>query len=360
MTLLELTCFDVEGTPTEMGVSLGVEARDRIEAMIARRLEAAAAYFSERGQGSVEEMITRGAASLERLEAWDHKGWEEFVATAKGADVQAELLHAAANYTDMRDLVCCRASAVDDDEGCTSMAIPSNRTKSGAVLIAQTWDLHPLDLDSVVAVHRLPDAQPETWSVTIAGGPTLIGMNAHGVWVGTTNIKIDCLHDGVGYLNLLHRAIRCRSREDAALRIQSAPRSAAHTYLLADAGGAIELECSAVATVRRDMRTEPLIRTNHCLDERFAAAQAEASSDSSLSRFQRATDVLSRHDVGIEMVRKLLSDREDEALSINRYIEDGESTVTNACLIGCPERRRLEACRGPADRGEWVHLGFCS
>ena len=356
--MLDLTCFDVEGTPAQMGESLGVAARERIEAMIARRLEAATGYFAERSKGSIDELIRHGEESLKCLENWDIKGWEEFVATARGADVAPEVLHAAANYTDMRDLVCCRAVVGNEDEGCTSVAVPGNRARSGMVLVGQTWDLHPLDVDSVIAVHRLPDDQPETWSVTIAGGPTLIGMNEHGVWVGTTNIKIDGVQSGVGYLNVLHRAIRCRAREDAALRVQSAPRSAAHTFLVADAGGAIELECSALTTVRREMTSEPLVRTNHCLDERHLTTEAEAPSASSQARFTRAGELLGRHDVDEDLIRTLMTDREDGVESINRWPEDGESTATNACVIGCPERRRLEACRGPADRGQWEHLGF--
>ncbi|MCH2143109.1 MAG: C45 family peptidase [Phycisphaerales bacterium] len=355
---LELTCFDVEGTPTQMGEALGVAARDRIEAMIARRLEVAHDFFKEQGQGAVEDLLRHGAASLDCLESWDFKGWEEFVATAKGADVAPEVLHAAANYTDMRDLVCCRPINNPADEGCTSVAVPGNRTKSGMVLVGQTWDLHLLDLETVVAVHRLPAEQPETWSVTVAGGPTLIGMNEHGLWVGTTNIQIDGVQDGVGYLNVLHRAIRCRAREDAALRVQSAPRSAAHTFLVADAGGAIELECSALTTVRREMRSEPMVRTNHCLDARHIPSEAEQPTPSSLARFARATDLLGRHDVDEDMIRVLMTDRDDGVDSINRWPEDGEQTATNACLIGCPDRRRLEACRGSADRGQWEHLGF--
>ena len=61
--------------------------------------------------------------------------------------------------------------------------------------------------DEVVAVHRIPDIGPETWSVTIAGAPTLIGMNVHGVWTGTTNIKVQGGRPGIGYMSLLHRAI---------------------------------------------------------------------------------------------------------------------------------------------------------
>ncbi|MEA1619090.1 hypothetical protein SOQ14_09185 [Erythrobacter sp. T5W1-R] len=53
----------------------------------------------------------------------------------------------------------------------------------------QTWDLNGPDVDYVIALHRLPDDGPETWTVTCAGCQTLMGMNAHGLAVGTTNLK---------------------------------------------------------------------------------------------------------------------------------------------------------------------------
>ena len=55
---------------------------------------------------------------------------------------------------------------------------------------------------------------------------------------------------------------------------------------------------------------------------------------------------------------RLMIDRAGGVQAINRYPEDGESTATNACMIGVPASLRFEACRGPADRGEWVHLRF--
>jgi hypothetical protein len=53
-----------------------------------------------------------------------------------------------------------------------------------------------------------------------------------------------------------------------------------------------------------------------------------------------------------------MRDRSDGVDSINRYTEDEQGTTTNACIIAVPERLELWACRGPADRGQWVQLPF--
>jgi hypothetical protein len=353
MSTLELPCIEVSGTPSELGETLGGSLRVEIAAMIDRRMQAAEGYFAERGVGSVSAMTDAASACLGVLEEWDGVGFEEHQATAKGSGVDAAVLYAAANYSDLRDIVC-----IDHDEGCTSIAIPPARSRDGRVTVGQTWDLHPLDVDSIVAVHRLPQDSPETWSVTVAGAPTLIGMNQFGLWTGTTNIKISGVRTGVCYMSLLHRAIRCHDREEAASIIQRAPRAAAHTFLLADAGGAIELECAASTSVRRDLGDAAIVRTNHCFGGPHSDAEAEPPSPSSLARSARAEGLMDRADLDVEAVRRLMIDRDGGVLAINRYPEDGEPTATNACMIGVPAATHLEACRGPADRGQWVRLPF--
>ena len=353
MSLLELPCIKVRGSSEDLGSGIGTALQDEIVAMIDRRTRAAEAYFELRERGSIDEMIAVGGACLEVLSEWDPDGHIEHIATALAAGVDASTLYAAANYSDMRDLVSMPASG-KGDEGCTSIAVPGSKSVDGEITVGQTWDLNPLDVDSVVAVHRIPNNGPETWSVTVAGAPTLIGMNVHGIWTGTTNIRVADTQIGVGYMSLLHRAIRCYDREEAASVIQHAPRAAAHTYLLADAGGAIELECTATTTKRRDVSREPLVRTNHCIQP----IDAEPPSASSLQRLERATALVGEPRLSVESIRRLMQDREDGVDSICRYEQDGEPTATNACVIGQPASRRFEACRGPADRGQWIQLHF--
>jgi isopenicillin-N N-acyltransferase-like protein len=218
--------------------------------------------------------------------------------------------------------------------------------------------LNPTDLDFVVAVHRRPTTGPETWSVTVAGALSLTGMSAHGVAVGTTNIKTRRSRVGVGYLSLLHRAIRSGSAAEARELVRSAPRAAAHTYWLADATGALELECDPDNVIERRADTAPLARTNHCMADVMRGAEGEPPTASSQKRLARAEQQLRAGSQDVESLRVLMRDRSDGVDSINRYTEDAQGTTTNACLIAVPATRELWACRGPADRGAWVRLAF--
>jgi hypothetical protein len=342
-----------------MGRAHGEALRERIRAFVDQRTRALSRYFAERGQTArIAEFEAAGRACLAAAERWDAEGTAEHRGIAEGSGVEAAALYAAANMTDVRDVLLLPSAA--DREGCTSLLVPAEKTASGRLLAAQTWDLNPDDLDYVVAIHRLPETGPETWAITCAGALSLVGMNADGVAVGTTNIKTYASRPGVGYLSILHRALRSRSRGEALTALRAAPRAAAHTYWVADASGANELETDPDAIVERELAAEAIVQTNHCQAPELAKREGEAASSSSRRRLARARALLGPNDLDFEKTRALFADRADGVDSINRRPEDQQGTTTNACVVCVPETRELWACRGPADRGRWVELRFAS
>lgn len=353
--LLTLPQIHARGTPAELGRAQGEQLKPLIGAFVAQRLRAAKVYLHERGIRDEQTFRDLGRRCLEALKSWDHDGWVEHMALAEAAGIDAVDLYTTGNMTDIRDILAL--PAVADAEGCTTALVPGSHTADGAVIAAQTWDLNPTDLDFVVAVHRQPSSGPETWSVTCAGCPSLVGMNAHGVAVGTTNIKTRGSRVGIPYLSLLHKAIRCADRASALATIITAPRAAAHTYWSADAGGVDDIECTATSHVQR-RGDRPLTRTNHCQDAAHARIEGEAATASSKARLARVTGWLAGGGQTVDSLKRLFADRSDGVDSINRFAEDQQGTSTNACLVAIPARRELHACRGSSDRGEWVRLTF--
>lgn len=358
MSQMLLPIVECAGDARSLGNQQGEQLRERIAAFIEQRLTAFAAYSGERGGPSVAQFLDAGASCLRVFERWDPEGAAESAGIAEAAGVTAEALYASTNMTDVRDVLLLPSSKTD--EGCTSLLVPPALSRSGQVIVGQTWDLNPTDLDFVVAVHRRPTNGPETWSVTCAGALSLTGMSGAGIAVGTTNIKTKRSRVGVGYLSLLHRSIRAPSAAHARELVRGAPRAAAHTFWLADAEGATELECDPDTVVERRADTQPLARTNHCLSNVMREAEGEAASASSQKRLARAEQTLAQGGLDVERLQALMRDRSDGVDSINRYTEDEQGTTTNACLIAIPATLELWACRGPADRGQWRQLTFGS
>lgn len=357
LPMLELPTVEVRGTPETMGHAYGEALRAPIGAFVAQRMDAARAYLAERGRRDLDAFLAIGRRCLAVLERWDHEGWREHHATAAGAGVDAAELYTAGNMTDVRDVLLLPAPAAER-EGCSAVLLPPALTAGGALIAAQTWDLNPGDLDHVVAVHRRPAAGPATWSVTCVGCPSLIGMNEHGLAVGTTNIKTRGSRAGIPYLSLLHRAIRCRDVAEAGAVIEGAPRAAAHTFWAADASGAALWETTAQDTVRTGLARAPVVQTNHCQVPAHQALEGEPPTASSHARLRRLGQLAGAGGHDLASLQRLFADRSDGVDSINRFAEDGQGTSTNACLVAIPARRELHACRGSADRGRWVRLGF--
>jgi len=354
--LLELPLVDVAGTPAQMGEGHGAALRDLVRAFVPMRLHAARDWGAPFGV-DVADVLRAALACLDVHSRWDPAGAAEHHGIARGAGVDPVELYAAANMTDVRDVVAFSAPVGADREGCSVLLLPAAITASGRVIAAQTWDLNPQDLDHVVAVRRRPDSGRATWSVTCSGCLSLVGINDAGVAVGTTNIKVRGSQPGVAYLGVLHRMLACASAAEAARVCEGAPRAAAHTYWAADSDGFVEWEATAWSAARRDDAAGPLWRTNHCLDLRHQAAEAEPPSPSSRARLARlAAASRRRHDVA--SLQALFADRSDGVDSINRLPEDGQGTATNSVAVCLPSERALWACRGPADRGLWVRLGF--
>jgi isopenicillin-N N-acyltransferase-like protein len=352
-----LRLVTTRGSARELGRAHGEALRSEIQSFIQGRTLALAAYAEKRGTSDVSRFHALGAKCLAVAERWDPAGAAEHRGIAEGADVDADLLYAIANLSDLRDVLLL-GSASADSEGCSALILPKSHTKGGHVIAAQTWDLGPRDLDFVVAIERIPDNGPRTLSVTCAGCLTLIGMNEHGLALGTTNIKVKGSRPGVGYLSILHRMIQEVSVEAAGAVLESAPRAAAHTYWLASEDRAVEWECGPDHAISRTLGAEPLVRTNHCLAEPMTRIEGEPPTSSSLARRARVTTLLAGGIHDVASLQAIFSDRSDGLDSISRFPEDGQPTATNAVVVCLPGERKLFACRGPAQRGEFRELSF--
>lgn len=356
-SLLTLPQYTFRGSVQQIGLAHGAELRTQIRDFIPMRFDATMAYLSALGHSDVAPLVEVGRKCLGAYALWDPAGHAEHMAIAAGAGVDAVELYTAANMTDMRDVLALGGGLPADAEGCTAVLIPPAFARDGHAMAAQTWDLNPQDIDYVVAIHRLPDGAPATWSVTCSGCLSLVGMNEHGLAVGTTNIKTHGSRVGVGYMGILHRMLGARTFEEAANVCETAPRAAAHTYWLASPERLMEWETTAWSAVRREATDAPTGRTNHCLVEAHVAKQGEPATPSSSARLSRVSDRLradSPHDVA--SLRALFADRSDGVDSINRFAEDDQGTATDSCVIAIPATGTLWACRGSADRGAWVEL----
>lgn len=263
---------------------------------------------------------------------------------------------ALGGLTDLRDVLAW-GGQLEAFGGCTGFLVPAHRMHEGGLRIGQNWDLGTDNQPFVVAVHRQPLGAPATWCVTTVGCLSLMGINEHGLAVGTTNLRTLDARAGVPYLNLIHRALTASQVGDAIQGIEAAQRAGAHSYFLADARGqAAVLECTATLSALRPLGRACEVQTNHCQASAHAALEGDTPRASSEARLARIGALLAGDEpLDDASLRGFLGDRQGGTLAINRDDFDGIST--NAAMLAAPEAGWLEVCHGAPDRGGWFAFG---
>lgn len=354
---MRLPLVELEGTPRVMGEQFGEAARGETHELFDRRLRAAMEFARVYARRDVvaDQVLAVARRSLPIAERYDPTGYQEFMGIARGAAMSPERLYLTQGLTDLRDVLAFGGPA--DAEGCSSFIATGERTAAGQPLLGQTWDLLTDNMPYVRLVHRTPtDGAPQTWSLTLTGCLSLIGINSEGLAVGTTNLRTTDARPGVQYLSILHRALRSRTFGEAMSAVRDAPRAAGHYYYLADAdGNAAGLECSAERCVAFSPQKGLLIRCNHALAGEIAARQAPVLTDSTACRHDRLTHLLESHAAPLDAadVRRFFADHEGDDEALCRHHTPPVGISTNACVIMSPETREIHACRGQAHVGDW-------
>lgn len=361
-----LDVIELAGTPRHMGEAFGEVCRTQAHELYERRLHAAIAYARVHAQREFDDqrVLELARQCLPISERYDPVGFEEFLGIARGANLAAEQLFVTQGLTDLRDVLAFSdvadpaAAMVPEDpdaEGCSAFIVAPDRARDGHLLAGQTWDLATDNMPYVRLVHRRPDDAPETVSLTLTGCLTLIGLNSEGVAVGNTNLRTRDARLGLQYLSILHRALRCRTLDEAVPTIADAPRSAAHFYYLAEAGRAVGLECSAARCERFDVDRGVFVHCNHALTDTIAAIEAPIASDSTAFRQRQLSDLLESHKASIDVkdVTAAMSDRTGGDQAVCRYRTGPFDISTNAAVVMSPADGEMHACRAQPDRGQW-------
>jgi isopenicillin-N N-acyltransferase-like protein len=349
----------LEGTPAQLGEAFGESCRAPIAELYALRLENALAQALRYGgrTSSEAELLALSRACLDASARFDPDGTEELRGIARGAGLSPERVLAMNGLTDLRDALAW-GGPLEAAGGCTAFVVQRDRSADGRLWVGQSWDLGTDNQPYVVAVHRQPLAGPETWCVTTVGCLSLMGMNAEGVAIGTTNLRTVDAGPGVPYLGVIHRALNESSAVAAAALVARAPRAGGHAYTVVDRyGDAFAVECTARYSRTFAIRGGFHVHTNHCQVPAHQTLEADIPYDSSRARLARMQQLLAGAS-GIDgpFLEACLADRANGKLAICR--DDFEGISTNAALVLSPETPRLRVCHGQPSKAPWLELSF--
>jgi isopenicillin-N N-acyltransferase-like protein len=368
----QLPIVDLAGKPRAMGEAFGEQFRAEINTFYRLRTVNALAQAQQFGGRRVgeRELLSVAAQSLSVSESYDPDGFAELSGVARAANLSVEQVFAMNGLTDLRDVLAWStavpgfgaAASGRGVDGCTSIVLAGDVTDGGAPLAGQTWDLATDNMPFVVAVHRRPKDAPETWALTTVGCLSLIGLNAEGLAIGTTNLRTRDARPGICYLSIIHRALSLRSFDAALAAIDVRHRAAAHYYWLASRDGRVAgVECTATRAVRVDVSRGAYVHTNHVLDPESAKLEGNPPKpgESTVLRAARLEAIVeerarARRGWSLDDLRVAFADHANGEGAICRHDYAGVSS--NGAVVIDPTRPAIWASRGTPCVATWVDL----
>lgn len=354
-----------EGTPTQMGQAFGEQCREQIAELYDLRMRNAIEQAASYGGRIVHEglLIEVARRCLPIVQAYHPDGFEELAGIALGADLSLEKIWAMNALTDLRDMVGFGdlAAMKGEGEGCSSFIVQEDLTNPGPPLCGQTWDLAPDNMPYIRVVLRKPEHGPATTCLTLVGCLSLIGMNDAGIAIGTTNVRTTDSGLGVGYLDIIHKALSAPDLATAAGAITEAPRAGAHYYFLLDSQGkGRAIECTAKRHVELEVRRGHYVHCNHLLfgsNQEVEVTTSPVTKPSTRHRHERLSTLIqtAKKPLAVDGMKRFLSDHErGESQCICRH--DVDDMSTNGAVIMAPRDGLFWAVHRQPCLGEWVRL----
>jgi isopenicillin-N N-acyltransferase like protein len=361
----KLRVIELYGTPKAMGEGFGEVCRAQIQEFYHLRVLNALTQAKQYGGRKVDEGVLLEVArrSLSVSESYHPEGFAELVGIARAAHLSVEQAFAMNGLTDLRDVLAYWSGVPGLSkrgvDGCSSFVVMGDRTSDGRILCGQSWDLATDNMPYVIGVHRKPKDAPETWCLTTVGCLSLIGMNAEGIAIGTTNIRSKDSRPGICYLSLIHKALSQGTFQAATACIETLHRAAAHYYWIVSAKErlAAGIECTATRHERTEIDHGHYVHCNHMTKEANKPLEAvpPKSEESTVCRQDRLSELLAKAPAIDEAaMRGFLADHEQGEQAICRH--DFAGISSNGAVVMSPEVPRVWACQGQPCKATWLDL----
>ena len=347
----------LSGTAARRGEHHGAALADSIRRYAEERV-GLAADGSWSGAPAAREKVLRLADSmLPAHRAYAPDLTEELLAMAEASGISAAEAIIAGGFTDFVDTLRGLALPTLEEDDCTAALVPNGRA-GGAAFLAQTWDMHASATEHVVMLDVRPERGPRTFVFSTSGCLGQIGMNEAGICIGINNLSARQGRVGVTWPFVVRRALQEERIEDALSRVLDVELAGAHNYLLLDRQGrGFNVEAMPAKKQVRELGPEPLLHTNHCLEEQTRPYEAERPPlllASSHARLARARELLAEGPIDTERLMELTRDAE----SICQVSQPPHHMESSGAVIMRPARDELWAVWGRPSENAYERFAF--
>lgn len=349
-----LSLIRIKGSPRERGQQQGENARSQILRALDRYRE----VIPKATKLTWEEALREARKFLPYGEEAFPQFVEETRGIAEGAGVA---------FPEIWTLNCYEGLSEVQKRvwGCTSLAIRSDHTANGHVLLAHNEDWNSVDQGGVYLIQAEPDDGPAFIGMTYGPHLVNIGLNAEGIGVAIDSVYPTDGRVGVPRV-LFSRAVLSACTIGQAIRACVPKlRAGGYNYLLADSHGELyNVETSASTHNILYGEAGWLAHTNHYLSPRMQALEEPGTYASSHVRLNRVRRLLKETlgQVTIEGLQTILRDHVNYPDSICGHQDPKdpphERDMTIVSLVMDLTEQVLWAAPGPPCEGEYVGYGL--
>jgi isopenicillin-N N-acyltransferase-like protein len=244
------------------------------------------------------------------------------------------------------------------DDGCTTIAW---KTPSASFL-AQNWDWQTEQKHNlIVLMIESVEGKPDIKMITEAGIIGKIGLNSAGVGVCLNAINSQGVSVGRLPVHLgLRMCLESHSREEAVQKIKEVGIAAACTITVADATGAVALECSSVGIQEVEMDEKGRVfHSNHYLKKQHGVVDRVLPRDTleRVTRIQVLADGV--ENVSVDNIAELFKDEEGlpGAICRTEQIKSKSATLFNI-VFDLKEKRARVVLGRPIEPEDTFWLDF--
>lgn len=220
----------LRGTPKEVGYQHGETLRTEINTLFNERFS----IISSLAGVSTNDISTTCCEILHQTKKFLPTVFDEIVATAESANLEAWELVVAGGYSDVLDRVGklnCFSSSINE---CSLISIVLT---DNTPLLIGTWDTHASAQRSLVIVDRQIVGKPNTLALSTAGWPIQQGVNEFGLAFAIANMGAKPLISGTSYICALAAIASTKSSKEAVQKATHISLCSARYYKFLDTTG---------------------------------------------------------------------------------------------------------------------------
>jgi len=351
MTRNRLPLIKLGGSPYEIGYLHGKEGREGIKDF----LDQVILHGKEFSPGLTKgKAVSQVRLYLPFIEAYAPHLTEEIKGIADGASIPVEEAYVLQMRAELTQLT------LEEADGCTSFALPKEKTKDNKVWVGQNLDLSPFYKHFGVMLHITPEKGPAILCYSQIGSLAHAGINSAGIGWAANALFSSGWKPGVPR-PVLYRLLLEKEDLSAALRVVTdAKRASSCNYLVAHASGEIKnLEAIPDHYGIVDSRGDLFIHANHFTHPEMVPFEKRPKDKLENSKFRenRLRELMTQNDgkISIDQLKVFLADHQLYPTAVCTHPEGNPwNMATIASIIAKPADRVMHVSMGPGCANEYV------